>query len=150
MFSLYAVEGELVELPAEILSYCKDLIKVKQQEVISENATRSRNFFDEEIEKLDTWADDMKLSLEKEIKDLDAEIRLRKSEAKKMLNLESKVKAQREIKELEKKRYEKRKSLFEAQDDIDQKKDNLLTDVEKMLSQKIEQREIFTINWKIV
>lgn len=150
MFSLYAVEGELVELPAEILSYCKGLIKIKQQEVISENATRSRYFFDEEIDKLDTWAEDMKLSLEKEIKDLDSEIRLRKSEAKKMLNLETKVKAQREIKELEKKRYEKRKSLFEAQDEIDEKKDILLTDVEKMLSQKIEQREIFTINWKIV
>ena len=40
----------------------------------------------------------------KEIKDLDAEIKLKKSEAKKMMNLENKVKAQRVIKELEKKK----------------------------------------------
>lgn len=44
----------------------------------------------------------MKISLEKEIKDLDAEIKLRKSEAKKMMNLKAKVKAQRVIKEMKK------------------------------------------------
>ncbi len=67
-------------------------------------------------------ADDMKISLEKGIKALDAEIKLRKAEAKKMFNLEAKVKAQRQIKELEKKRSDKRQTLFETQDQIDKKK----------------------------
>jgi len=102
------------------------------------------------MDKLDQWADDMKISLEKEIKDLDAEIKLRKSEAKKMMNLEAKVKAQRVIKEMEKKRSEKRQTLFAAQDDIDGRKDDLLTDIESRLNQRIEQKELFTINWKIV
>lgn len=68
----------------------------------------------------------MKLSLDKEIKDLDAEIKLGKSEAKKMLNLEAEVKAQRAIKDLEKKRSEKRQHLFEAKETIDNRKENLL------------------------
>ena len=102
------------------------------------------------MDKLDQWADDMKISLEKEIRDLDAEIKLRKAEAKKLLNLEAKVKAQRVIKELEKKRSEKRQVLFSAQDDIDEKKENLLTDIEKMLNQKIKQEELFTIKWSII
>ena len=102
------------------------------------------------MDKLDQWADDMKISLEKEIKDLDAEIKLRKAEAKKMLTLETKVSAQRIIKEMEKKRNEKRQLLYTAQDEIDEKKENLLTDIEKMLKQKIEQKEVFTIKWKII
>ena len=102
------------------------------------------------MDKLDQWADDMKISLEKEIKDLDAEIKLRKYEAKKMLNLENKVKAQREIKELEKKRSEKRQNLFEAQDNIDEKKEDLLNDIEKRLKQNITVNALFTIKWKLI
>ena len=55
-----------------------------------------------------------------------------------------------EIKELEKKRSEKRQTLFSAQDEIDDKKETLLTDIEKRLNQKIEQKELFTIKWKMI
>lgn len=102
------------------------------------------------MDKLDQWADDMKLSLDKEIKDLDAEIKLRKSEAKKMLNLEAKVKAQRAIKDLEKKRSEKRQHLFEAQDTIDDRKENLLDEIERRLKQEVNTTELFTIKWKMI
>ncbi len=110
---------------------------------------RNRDFFDTEMDKLDQWADDMKISLSHETEDLDAEIKLRKSEAKKLMNLELKVKAQRQIKELEKKRSEKRMSLFETQDLIDHKKDELLTEIESRLQQKVLVKELFTIKWKI-
>jgi ERCC4-related helicase len=149
-FSLNAVEKEAIELTNEATTNFKDLIYRERQEIISENANRNRDFFDVEMDKLDQWADDMKISLEKEIRDLDAEIKLRKAEAKKMLNLEAKVKSQRQIKELEKKRSEKRQTLFSAQDDIDDKKETLLTDIEKRLNQKIEQKELFTIKWKMI
>ena len=66
------------------------------------------------------------------------------------MNLEIKVKAQRQIKELEKKRCEKRMSLYEAQDLIDHKKDELLTEIEMRLKQKTELKELFTIKWEIV
>jgi hypothetical protein len=102
------------------------------------------------MDKLDQWADDMKISLEKEIKDIDAEIKLKKAEAKKTLNLELKVKAQREIKELENKRSDKRRRLFQAQDEIDARKEDLLTEIEQRLNQKIEQNELFTIKWKMI
>ncbi len=150
LFSLFATEGADISIPNNIVPQFKEILFSQQQDIINDNATRNRDFFDTEMDKLDQWADDMKISLEKEIKDLDAEIKLRKSEAKKMMNLEAKVKAQRFIKELEKKRSEKRQTLFAAQDDIDGRKDDLLTDIENRLNQHIEQKELFTINWKIV
>ncbi len=150
LFSLIATEGAETSVPNNIIPRFKEILFSQQQEIISENASRNRDFFDTEMDKLDQWADDMKISLEKEIKDLDAEIKLRKSEAKKMMNLEAKVKAQRIIKELEKKRSEKRQTLFTAQDEIDGRKDDLLTEIESRLNQQIEQKELFTILWKIV
>lgn len=149
-FSLYAVENRKLEFIDEDSSMFRDLIDNERQKIVSENANRNRDFFDIEMDKLDQWADDMKISLEKEIRDLDAEIKLRKSESKKMLNLEAKVKSQRQIKELEKKRSEKRQTLFSAQDDIDDKKETLLSDIEKRLNQKIKQEELFTIKWKMI
>jgi hypothetical protein len=147
---LFATEGAETSVPNGIVLKFKEILFSQQQGIINENASRNRDFFDAEMDKLDQWADDMKISLEKEIKDLDAEIKLRKSEAKKMMNLEAKVKAQRLIKELEKKRSEKRQTLFAAQDEIDGRKDDLLTDTESRLNQRIEQKELFSIRWKII
>ena len=102
------------------------------------------------MEKLDNWADDVKAGLEKELRDLDAEIKLRKSESKKTSRLDEKVRVQRLIKDLEKRRSEKRLNLYQAQDDVDSKKEELLSKVEAMLAQKIEQTKLITFHWKIV
>lgn len=150
LFSLFATETAETSVPNSLVPKFKEILFSQQQEIINDNATRNRDFFDTEMDKLDQWADDMKISLEKEIKDLDAEIKLRKSEAKKMINLEAKVKAQRFIKELEKKRSEKRQTLFSAQDEIDGRKDDLLTDIENRLNQSIIQNELYTIKWSII
>ena len=135
----------------EAVAVClSDRVEEMNQEILSSSSDRNNRFFDEEMEKLDSWADDMKLALEREISDLDQEIKLRKSEAKKISRLEEKVKAQRAIKELERKRIEKRQNLYAAQDNIDEKKELLLSRIEKMLQQKTQQTELFTIKWKIV
>jgi hypothetical protein len=115
--------------------------------VLDENMKRNAQFFDEEYEKLDKWAGDMRESLEMELKELDRDIKTKKAEAKKIMNLEQKIKEQRLIKDLEKKRNDKRISLFQAQDDIDKKKDSLLTQIEDRLKQRIEETELFTIRW---
>lgn len=149
MLMLPAKEMGSVSIDASVSRLLQDKIEEMQNGIVTESAERNNTFFDEEMEKLDSWADDMKLGLEKEISDLDNEIRLRKSEAKKLARLEEKVAAQRAIKDLEKKRTEKRQNLYEAQDEIDERKDTLLTRIEKMLAQKVERTELFTIKWKL-
>ncbi|MGY0035147.1 hypothetical protein [Pedobacter sp. NJ-S-72] len=72
-FSIDAKEGGTVSIPIKIEDTFKELIFKEKQGVLSENANRNRDFFDVEMDKLDQWADDMKISLDREIKDLDAE-----------------------------------------------------------------------------
>ncbi|TAN20465.1 MAG: DEAD/DEAH box helicase [Chitinophagaceae bacterium] len=148
-FSLSAEEGDGLYIPQEVQSAFTDINQQEQEKVLEEIGLRNRNFFDEEIDKLDQWAEDMKISLQKEIEDLDAEIKLLKAEARKMIVLEEKVAAQRKVKDLDKKRSEKRRSLFVAQDEIDKKKDGVLDSIEQRLKQHIEIKNLFTIQWEM-
>lgn len=138
------------ELPEPIAAALSDAITSRRAEITAANAERNNNFFEEEMEKLDNWADDVKGGLEKELRDLDAEIRLRKSESKKISRLDEKVRLQRLVKDLEKRRSEKRLNLYQAQDEVDEKKETLLSKVEAMLAQKIEQTKLITFHWRVV
>lgn len=87
----------------------------------------------------------MKNGLELELKELDREIKLLKTESKKILRLEEKLKAQKDIKEMEKKRNTKRRTLLETQDEIDSRKEGLIEVVEARLRQQISQIELVII-----
>ena len=121
----------------------------QKEDILQNNAERNGGFFDFEIEKLDKWADDVKSSIELELKELDREIKARKTEAKKILKLEEKVKAQRQIKEMEKRRNELRQNLYQAQDEIDMKKENLINEIESRMKQKIETNQLSLVKWKL-
>ncbi|MFZ2800745.1 MAG: hypothetical protein WAZ30_11010 [Syntrophorhabdus sp.] len=41
-------------------------------------------------------------------------------------------------------------NLYEAQDEVDAKKEKLLEEIEARLQQKLERNELFLIRWKIV
>lgn len=127
----------------------KDVLADHQQEIIQINAERNSGYFDAEIDKLDKWAEDVKASLELRLKQLDVEIKTLKAEAKKILKLDEKVQAQRKIKEMEKRRNEMRMNLYQHQDDVDVKKENLISEIEARLTQKTNATDLFTIRWII-
>jgi ERCC4-related helicase len=138
----------------------QDKIKIDTEEVLKvekekgdtltiDIAGRNSEFFDDEVDKLDKWAEDVKKSLEIELRRLDIDIKAMKTSAKKVLNLEEKVKIQREIKDSEKKRNEMRQKLYKSQDEVDTKKEGLLLRVESQLKQKTILTSLFTIKFKI-
>ena len=151
LFGLQATEqsGTIIK-SAKVINQYDGIIARQRVSIIEENALRNQNFFEEEMDKLEAWAEDMKMSLERELRDLDIEIKLLKGSAKKLPTLTEKVSAQRKIKDLEHRRAEKRQNLFTAQDEVDARKEELLSSVEKMLNQKVEQKDLFTIKWEIV
>ena len=151
MFSLSAAEGGRADISSEMADVLEQNIREQKETVKDENYKRNLVFFDTEMEKLNHWADDVKIGLEREICDLDAEIKLRKSETRKLTRLDEKIEAQRTVKDLERRRSEKRRNLFEAQDEVDAKKERLFDEVEQAVRQKRASEEtLFTIRWRIV
>jgi hypothetical protein len=143
------------------LRHFKDTISLSAKESLSESieaqkaiilqgiSQRNSGFFENEMGKLEHWADDVKSSLEIELKNLDKEIRFRRTESKRILNLDEKVAAQREIKEMEKKRNVLRQDLFRAQDEVDVKKEDLIGKIEIQLKQQLLMKDLFTVRWQM-
>ena len=128
-----------------------DKLEEKYAQIISAQiAERNGSFFDHEVDKLDNWAEDVKKALEIELRKFDIDIKTAKTNAKKIISLEEKLKVQREIKDWEKKRNEMRKHLFETQDDVELRKEKLLESVEAKLTQESLLEPLFTIRWKII
>ena len=100
--------------------------------------------------KLDKWAEDRKNSLEIALKQLDKDIKTQKTESKKIINLEEKVKVQRQIKDMEAKRNKMRRELLASQDMVDKQKEELIEKIEANMKQKIEEKDLFVIHWRLV
>ncbi|MBU4305715.1 MAG: DEAD/DEAH box helicase family protein [Candidatus Omnitrophica bacterium] len=131
----------------------KKLDNIEQETInliSSRSAQRNNEFFDDEVDKLDKWAEDMKKALELDLKKLDIDIKTAKTNAKKIVELEEKIKVQRQIKDTEKKRNEMRKKLYDSQDDVDKRKEQLIDKVEAQLKQKTKIEKIFSIRWRVV
>ena len=110
---------------------------------------RNAKFFDAETDKLEGWADDIKLGLEREIKQIDKQVKEARRAATGALTLEEKLAGQKRVKALESQRNEKRRSLFEAQDRVDQQREELIAAIEGKLTQKTGLEKLFTIRWTL-
>lgn len=149
IFQLAAESTTPLVIPEDNKYKLKELEDKYIKIVSTQIAERDGSFFDKEVDKLDNWAEDVKKGLEIDLRKLDIDIKTAKTNAKKIINLEEKLKAQREIKDWEKKRNDMRKRLFETQDDVELKKERLLETVESRLTQKARLEPLFTIRWRI-
>jgi adenine-specific DNA-methyltransferase len=111
--------------------------------------SRNGRYFDAEVSKLDRWSDDLKLGLERELKDIDAAIRDGRRQSAIAVGLADKVEAQRAIKGLEQKRNRKRRDLFEAQDKIDEERTTLIAGIERQLAATHVLQPLFSVRWTL-
>ncbi len=125
------------------------LIEQQRAAVVDAAAQRNLHYFATESDKLDQWADDLKAGLEREIKELDRLIREARKQAKLAPTLVEKLAAQRAIKALEGQRNHKRKSLFDAHDQVDAERDALIASIEEKLVQGETIAPLFTIRWTL-
>ncbi|USX17287.1 SNF2-related protein [Oxalobacteraceae bacterium OTU3CAMAD1] len=111
---------------------------------------RNLGYFDQEVQKLDAWADDLKLGLEQEIKAIDAEIKEVRRTAATSPTLEEKLAHQKQQRELESKRTKLRRELFARQDEVETQRNELIAQLEVQLQQKVVEQTLFTIEWELV
>jgi len=135
-----------VHLPEKL----KSETALRKKVILNDIAVKQAAWFDEEIEKLNFWADDKRKGLKAELKDFDDEIAFLKKEARLAANLPDKLAIQKKLRDLDKKRDAAWKQYDEAAKVIEQQKDLLLDTVEERLKQTVEEKTLFTIRWKIV
>jgi len=137
-------------MPADVSQRLSAQLESEKTRIVDEVANRGKEYFESEMEKLENWADDLKENLEQELKSLDKDIRALKREARQASDLDEKIELHKKAKEMERKRNEKRRNLFEAQDEVDGPKEQLISEVEARLKQKVEVNEVFALRWRVV
>lgn len=138
-------ELPVITLPAQLETY----LQGRQDSIQRKIAERNARFFEAEAEKLDGWADDLKVSLEREIKELDRQIKEARRAATAALTLEEKLAGQKQVKALEAQRNTRRRALFEAQDEIDRRREQLIAEIEGKLQQTTSLISLFLICWQL-
>ncbi len=149
---------KLLRLPAQVLeadlfmqppaALDEDIQRLEREQISTVN-TRNLGYFDAEVQKLDAWADDLKAGLENEVKELDREIKDVRRTATVAATLEEKLHWQKRQRELEDKRNQLRRRIFDRQDEIDGKRSQLIDDLEGRLSSTSELMVVFKIQWDL-
>lgn len=142
------VEGNAAP-SVELCDRLQEELGIRQQGIQHAIAERSARFFEAEAEKLDGWADDLKLGLERELKEIDRQIKESRRTSTIASTLEDKLAGQKQIKALEALRTQKRRTLFEAQDRIDSQRAELISNIENRLVQRVATDPLFTVRWRI-
>ena len=125
-------------------------VEGRRIELLREINQRNLGYFEQEVQKLDAWADDLKLGLEQEIKEIDREIKEVRRTAAPSPTLEEKLSWQKHQRELEGKRSRLRRELFIRQDEVEAQRNELISQLEAQLQQQVEERTLFTVEWELI
>ena len=125
-------------------------VEARKTALLRDVNERNLGYFEQEVQKLDAWADDLKLGLEQEIKEIDREIKEVRRTAATSPTLEEKLSWQKKQRELESKRSKLRRELFARQDEVEAQRNDLISQLEVQLQQQVEERTLFTVEWELV
>lgn len=127
----------------------KKTVEKQRKTILDEMAARQSAWFDEEMEKLDNWAEDKRAGLKADLKELDEQIKALKKEVRATGNMPDKLALQRQARGLETKRDEAWRAYDSAANEIEVQKDGLLDQVEERLGQSVSDEELFAIRFQI-
>ena len=89
------------------------------------------------------------MGVEREIKEFDRQIKEARRAATTALTLEEKLAGQKQIKSLEAQHNLKRRTLFDAQDQVDQQREELIAAIEGKMNQKAWTEQLFSLRWRL-
>ena len=100
-------------------------------------------------DKLDSWADDMVQGAEQALKSTKEQIKVAQREARQSTTLAEQQANQERIAKLERQQRKQRQAIFQVEDDIHDKRDQLIAQLTQRMAQKTVSETLFTIAWAV-
>ena len=122
----------------------------RRMDILREINQRNLGYFEQEVQKLDDWADDLKLGIEQEIKEIDRQIKEVRRTAASAPTLDEKLSWQKKQRELESTRTKLRRELFNKQDEIEAQRNDIISQLEGQLKQQVKEQPLFCIQWELI
>lgn len=120
------------------------------QATLSRSLEQNHRHFNEARDKLEKWADDLVLSAEKALAATKDQIKALQRQARQATTLDEQHQLQEKIQKLEKQQRRQRQDIFKAEDEIIDKRDELIAALERRLAQHTTQEALFTLRWTVV
>lgn len=117
---------------------------------ISRSLEQNSLHFHEARERLERWADDMVLASEKALRDTKEQIKAQRRLARQATTLEEQRQIQAKVQKLERQQRRQRQEIFRVEDEIMEKRDGLIDQLEQRLAQKTTTETLFAIRWAVV
>ncbi|RKG45110.1 DEAD/DEAH box helicase [Acinetobacter cumulans] len=123
----------------------------KQYQVALNHALELNDeFFKKERDKLEQWAEDSLLAVEKMLEDVKLKISSLKRESRKAPDIETEKKLQEEIQKTEKEKRRMRQQVFDVEDEIADKRDAMIDALEQRLHRSSKAENLFAVRWQLV
>ena len=101
-------------------------------------------------ERLERWAEDKVYAAEKALKDTKEQIKGVRREARAATTLEEEAAIQAKLQELERRQRKQRQEIFNQEDEVADKRDELIANLQKRLSRGHSVELLFTVRWAVV
>ena len=122
----------------------------RKAELLGDIEGRYATFFEQEMDKLDNWADDKRKALKGNLKDFDGQINELKKLIRTAKSLPEKLAYQRRAQKLEKQRDEAWRDYDIQAREIEERKDGLLDTIESKLQMDIHDQCLFAVKWAVI
>lgn len=108
-------------------------------------------FMQREFTKFEHWADDKIRSLEIDLKEERQKIReLERDQHKENILAEELIELQEKISKIKRKYNRLRQEIYDREDEINEQRDNMITEAKGKLTRTIKEEELFTVSFEII
>jgi hypothetical protein len=142
-------EDSLVTLPAHVENRLAAEAERHASATVSRSLEQNSRYFNEARDKLEKWADDMVQAAEKALRDTKEQIKALRRQARQATTLAEQHEIQEKTQKLERQQRRQRQEIFQVEDEIIEKRDALITQLEQRLAQKRAMERLFTIQWAV-
>jgi len=150
---MFFCDGNMISditLPDKIQTRLEQEADRHAKATISRSLEENNQHFNEGRDRLEKWAEDMVLAAEKELKDTKEQIKALNRQTRLANTLDEQHQLQAKIRTLEKRKRRQRQQIFDVEDEIMDKRDALITALEKRMAQKTDIQTLFIIQWRVV
>lgn len=119
------------------------------QATVAQSLETNNKHFTDARDKLDRWADDMEQSAEQALKNTKEQIKVAQREARQAPTLEEQHAFQERIAKLERQQRKQRLAFFELEDEIHDKRDQLIEQLTQRMAQQVSAQVLFTLAFTV-
>ncbi len=141
------IESEIISVGIEKST---DLIESQLTVFLKDIAEKDNVYLNLETEKLNKWAEDKMNAAELAIKDTKARIKELTRESQKTIDAASQLKIQEDLLQFSRKQKKLRQEIFIVEDEIAERRDKMIADIQKRMKQEVQTKELFRINWELI